>query len=204
MAHPPSPSGPAERPASNAAPEPGREAKSARRRSLYIVAAICLCAGLASLVINGWDATVAVVFEDAGLILSIMPKLAASLLIAGAVIAMLPREMVARWLARSSGMRGFGLAQLGGMLIPGGPLTIFPVALSLLRSGADVGLVVTFVTSWLFLGFNRILVWEVPILGAEFAFARYLIGLPLPIIAGLVARLILHAVGPRLEEALRR
>ena len=45
-----------------------------------------------------------------------------------------------------------------------------------------------YITAWATLGLQRVLVWDVPFMGAEFAFLRILISLPLPVIAGLIAR----------------
>ncbi|MCB1743899.1 MAG: hypothetical protein KDK91_26230, partial [Gammaproteobacteria bacterium] len=48
---------------------------------------------------------------------------------------------------------------------------------------------ITFLTAWATLGFHRILMWEMPLMGPQFALVRYLSSLPLPLLAGLVALL---------------
>ena len=55
-------------------------------------------------------------------------------------------------------------------------------------AGADRGAMIAYVSSWAILGLQRILVWDVPFMGAEFSLLRFLVCLPLPIIAGLIAR----------------
>jgi uncharacterized membrane protein YraQ (UPF0718 family) len=74
------------------------------------------------------------------------------------------------------------------IVLPGGPFTIYPVATAFLTLGADVGTAVAFITSWTLLGYNRALVWEVPFFGADFVIWRIVVSIPLPIIAGLLAR----------------
>jgi hypothetical protein len=46
------------------------------------------------------------------------------------------------------------------------------------------------VTSWSTLGFQRIVMWELPLMGPEFAAIRFLASLPLPFVAGLLSRLL--------------
>jgi hypothetical protein len=84
-----------------------------------------------------------------------------------------------------------------GAVLPGGPLTIYPVAGAFLLLGADVGTAVAFITAWNLLGYNRALIWELPFFGAEFVGWRIMIALPLPIIAGFVARLAARAIAAR-------
>jgi hypothetical protein len=47
---------------------------------------------------------------------------------------------------------------------------------------------VAYLTAWSMMGLQRILVWDVPFMGAEFSLTRFLISAPLPILAGLIAR----------------
>jgi uncharacterized membrane protein YraQ (UPF0718 family) len=89
-----------------------------------------------------------------------------------------------------SGWRGLAIASLAGIATPGGPIAAFPLVLVLAQAGADRGALVAFTTAWALNGFQRILVWEVPLLGPEFALLRFLAGLPLPLLAGWIARLL--------------
>ena len=49
-------------------------------------------------------------------------------------------------------------------------------------AGADAGALIAFIASWSLLGFNRLIVWELPLLGVEFTAIRYVACLPLPIL----------------------
>jgi len=44
---------------------------------------------------------------------------------------------------------------------------------------------------------QRVLIWEIPLLGPDFAITRYLISLPLPILAALLARRIRLDLDPK-------
>jgi len=103
---------------------------------------------------------------------------------------LMPRALVVRWVGAESGFMGIVIATLAGVVCPGGPITIFPIAASFLAIGADIGAAIAFITSWTLLGYARTLVWELPFFGAEFIIWRNIISLPLPIVAGLLARMI--------------
>ncbi|MCK8516072.1 permease [Methylonatrum kenyense] len=153
---------------------------------------LALGAGLAVLLLRGADAFNTALADGLGLLLLIMPIVVAAVLVGAYVQAMVPREAMERWLGGSSGMRGLLLATAAGSLTPGGPFAAFPLVLALYRSGAAVPVCVTYLTSWSVLGINRALVWELPLLGPEFTLTRLLVSLPLPLIAGLLTRGLLH------------
>jgi uncharacterized membrane protein YraQ (UPF0718 family) len=126
--------------------------------------------------------------DDLGLMATVFPRVLLALMVAGLVQAVLPRDKVAYWVGSESGFRGIVIATVAGALTPGGPMTSFPFVVALYMAGADRGSLVAYLTSWELLGFQRFMVWEVPLLGPEFALMRGLANLPLPIIAGLLAR----------------
>ena len=125
-----------------------------------------------------------------------LPKVLAGCLIGAFVALLLPRELVARWVGHESGMSGLLIAVAFGFVLPGGPLTIYPVAGAFLVMGADAGAVVSFVVSWNLIGYTRALVWELPFFGGDFVIWRMVEALPLPLIAGLLARLAIKAGFP--------
>ena len=113
-----------------------------------------------------------------------------SFLVAGLAEVLMPREWVSAALGEDSGWRGLFLASLAGIVTPAGPFVSMPLAAGLLRSGAAPAAVVTFLASWSLLAAHRFFAWEVPILGASFAFTRWSLCLVLPIAAGALTRLV--------------
>jgi uncharacterized membrane protein YraQ (UPF0718 family) len=107
---------------------------------------------------------------------------------------------VARWVGHESGFPGLLIAALFGFILPGGPITIYPVAGAFLVMGADAGAVVTFIVSWTLIGYTRALVWELPFFGSEFVIWRIVEALPLPILGGLLARIAVRAGFPQGEK----
>ena len=55
-------------------------------------------------------------------------------------------------------------------------------------AGADRGALVAFILAWSLNGFQKLLVYEAPLLGLHFAMRRTLITFPIPMIAGWLAR----------------
>jgi len=136
-----------------------------------------------------------ILISDTRLFVDILPKVLAACLIAAFVAVLMPRQTVMRWVGAESGLLGILIATLAGTICPGGPITIFPIAAAFVAIGADTGAAIAFITSWTLLGYARILVWELPFFGGEFVIWRTIISLPLPIVAGLLARVLigLHA-----------
>jgi len=156
--------------------------------STAVIAAISLTAGLIVYLRDGLDKFTAILSHDLALFAGMLPKMAAGCLIAAFVTRLLPREVVARVVGTESGLLGIFIAMVMGAVLPGGPLTIYPVAGAFLLLGADVGTAIAFITAWNLLGYNRALIWELPFFGPEFVGWRIVMALPLPIIAGLLAR----------------
>lgn len=165
--------------------------------STAFIAVTVLGSALVIYLRDGEARVVEIFFHDLKIFIDIMPKVLAACLIAAFVAVLMPREVVLRWVGAESGFLGLVIATLAGIICPGGPITIFPIAASFVAIGADVGAAVAFVTSWTLLGYGRALVWELPFFGPEFLIWRSIAALPLPIVAGLIARFVANAIASR-------
>jgi uncharacterized membrane protein YraQ (UPF0718 family) len=154
---------------------------------------MAITAAITVYVRDGREHFFAILLGDVTLFAAMLPKVLAGCLIGAFVTLLLPREMVARWVGHESGFLGLLIAAFFGFLLPGGPITIYPVAGAFLVMGADAGAVVAFIVSWTLIGYTRALVWELPFFGSDFVFWRIIEALPLPIIAGLLARVAVRA-----------
>lgn len=159
-------------------------------KPIIFVGLLTVASGLAVLVLKGQDAFFDAALANGPLLAHILPLVAASIAIVGMAQVLTPRDEVSRWLGQGSGAKGLLLATTMGALTFGGPMTSFPMVAILAVSGADIGAVVAYLTAWALLGVNRIVVWEIPALGSDFALVRMLASLPVPILAGLIARLL--------------
>lgn len=117
-----------------------------------------------------------------------MPRILAALVMAGMIWVLLPREILSRFIGRSSGFMGLIFATVAGVITLGGPSSAFPLLAVLAAAGADRGILIAFITSWATLGLQRTVMWDLPLMGPEFTLVRMLASVPLPIIAGLIAR----------------
>jgi uncharacterized membrane protein YraQ (UPF0718 family) len=171
--------------ATTAAPKGGLSAwKKAAIWSAVVLAVAALCWSLKG------PQTVVLAFENYLEQLAVLlPRMSAALLIGGFAQVLVPRELVTKWLGAESGIKGIFVATLAGALTPGGPMLAFPLIILLRQAGASSTSLIAFVTAWATLGFHRVLMWELPFLGPEFALVRFLSSIPLAIVAGLTVML---------------
>jgi len=162
--------------------------------STATIAALAAAAAAIVWTREGQDRFFEILGADFKLFLAMQPKVLAACVIAALVAVLLPRELVARWVGAESGWLGLLIGALSGAILPGGPITIFPVASALLVVGANAGVIVAFITSWTLLGYSRALVWELPIFGLDFLIWRSVAAIPLPFIAGILARLVARSL----------
>jgi uncharacterized membrane protein YraQ (UPF0718 family) len=116
-------------------------------------------------------------------LLSVTPILIAAFLVAGLTQILISKEMVERWLSASSGWRGILIACFAGALIPGGPYVYYPIAGSLLSSGAGLGALIAFITAKNLWSVSR-LPYEFALLGSDLTITRYLFTLMVPPLLG--------------------
>ena len=126
-------------------------------------------------------------------LLQIMPLLIFTFIIAGTVQYIIPIDTVARWVGTESGIRGILIGTVTGGFTPGGPVTSLPIAASLLKAGAGVGTMVSFMTGWSLWAFSRIPL-EIGLMGWRFTVIRLACTFFFPIIAGALANLFFSRV----------
>lgn len=145
-----------------------------------ITGAICYARGK-GVFLQGLDDALAMMWH-------VLPKVAGALLMAGFVQVLLPGELVVKWIGKDSGFKGILIACLAGALTPGGPMLSFPMVATLYRLGANIGALVTYLTAWELLGVQRILIWDMPLMGVKFMALRMAVSLFLPVLAGIIAQ----------------
>ena len=122
------------------------------------------------------------------MLIQIIPLLVLAFVVAGMVQALIPHEMISRWVGTESGFRGILIGTVMGSIAPGGPFVSMPIAAGLLRTGASVGTMVAFLTSWSLLAFTRMPL-EVGIMGWKFWLVRMACNFFFPPVAGLIANI---------------
>jgi uncharacterized membrane protein YraQ (UPF0718 family) len=124
------------------------------------------------------------------LILDITPRMIAAFTLAGLVQAIVPQEAIVRWMGHDSGPKGILIGMTLGTLTPGGPMTHFPVIASLYKVGVGVGPLVAYLTAWSLFGLQRIIMWEIPFLGAKVVAVRFAVSFVFPLLAGWLSQMV--------------
>lgn len=155
--------------------------------SFLILLVVALAAASAVAWLKGPVRVAEITIEYLGFLAVLSPKILCGFFVAASVPILVPRATLTRWVGQESGMRGLVVASLAGALVPGGPMMIYPLAASLLASGARLAVVISFVTAWSLYGLNRTIIWEMSFLHIDFVLLRVAICLPFPLLAGWLA-----------------
>ncbi len=123
------------------------------------------------------------------LLASVGVRLILGFALAGLMQVVIPPQYVLKWIGHESGLAGVWIGSFAGSLMPGGPYVMFPIIGGLYQAGASVGPLMAFVTSWSVMSFNRLLVWEIPMLGAKVALVRFAASVLFPPIVGFLCNL---------------
>ncbi|MFM1815218.1 MAG: hypothetical protein RLZ98_1913 [Pseudomonadota bacterium] len=174
------------------APKAGRQLtfKELFDVNFFAFGVLTIIAGIACYFIIGTEAFWGSFESDLELFLMILPRFIAAMFLAAFVQVLLPRDKIARYLSDKAGLSALLITTLVGSATPGGPMTSFPLVQALEKAGTGRSVLITYLTSWSTNGFQRVINWELPLLGFEFAALRYACAFPLAIIAGLTSRLL--------------
>ena len=88
--------------------------------------------------------------------IKLMPRIMLGVVGAGYIAALLPQEVVGRWLGADSGITGIAIAMIGGALTPGGPVIGFSVGAAALKGGAGTPQVIAYCTAWALFAVQRL------------------------------------------------
>lgn len=126
-------------------------------------------------------------FRNAGLrFLEILPRIGFALLTAGFISQIVPAEVIGGLIGYESGLKGILLGALVGGITPAGPIVAFPIVLVLLASGGGFPQVMAYLTAWSIFAFHRVVIYEIPLMGARFVMIRLASSAILPVLCGLI------------------
>jgi uncharacterized membrane protein YraQ (UPF0718 family) len=120
----------------------------------------------------------------------LLPRIMLGVIGAGYIAALLPQELVGRWLGADSGVTGLCIAVIGGAFTPGGPVIGFSIGSAALKGGAGVPQVIAYTTAWALFAVQRLFLWEIPVIPPRLVWLRLLGSLPLPFLAAAGAMLL--------------
>ena len=125
-----------------------------------------------------------------GLLLRLIPVLILAFFVAGLMEVLLPKELLVRWVGAESGFKGILIGTCLGAVAPGGPFIQFPIVAALFKAGANIGPLIAYLSAWALIGLNRVIAFEIPLLGFQITFTRLLCSFIFPIIIGYMARFV--------------
>ncbi len=117
----------------------------------------------------------------------LVPRMLCALIAAGFIAVLIPKEQIAALLGSEAGILALPVAAAAGLIVPAGPVIAFAIAAVFAKSGASTPALITFITSWSIFAAHRILIYEIPLLGASFLRLRVLSAMVVPLLAGLIA-----------------
>lgn len=156
---------------------------------------VMMAAALIALAVVYWKSPQAAengLTATGSLILEITPRMIAAFTLAGLFQAVVPQEVIVRWMGQGSGAKGLLIGMTLGGVTPGGPMTHFPVIAALFKMGVGVGPLVAYLSAWSLFGLQRIIMWEIPFLGPQVVAVRVGVSLFFPFFAGWLCDLLWH------------
>lgn len=148
---------------------------------------VMIAAAVIALIVIYWKSPAAAakgLNATGSLIWEITPRMIAAFTLAGLIQAVVPQEVIVRWMGGGSGWKGILIGTTLGSLTPGGPMTHFPVIASLFKMGVGVGPLVAYLSAWSLFGLQRIIMWEIPFLGPKVVAIRVAVSFFFPLLAG--------------------
>ena len=122
--------------------------------------------------------------------LKLIPRIMLGVVGSGYIAALLPQEVVGRWLGADSGVTGLCIAVLGGAFTPGGPVIGFSIGAAALKGGAGTPQVIAYTVAWDLFAVQRLFIWELPVMPERLVWLRVIASLPLPFIVAAAAMLL--------------
>jgi hypothetical protein len=120
----------------------------------------------------------------------LIPRIMLGVVGSGYIAAILPEELVGRWLGTDSGLTGLCIAFVGGAFTPGGPVIGFSIGAAALKGGAGTPQVIAYTIAWALFAVQRLFVWEIPVMPERMVWLRVLASWPLPFLAAVAAMLL--------------
>jgi uncharacterized membrane protein YraQ (UPF0718 family) len=131
------------------------------------------------------------------MIRSVGVELALGFVLAGMIDVLVPAPMLVRWLGEERAGRGIFVGWLVGLLLPGGPYVFFPIVANLFSKGAAAGPLIALITAKTLVSPIRMLTYEAPLVGWPLTLARFIPGVLMPPVLGLMGQWLFRFFGGR-------
>ncbi len=158
-------------------------------RDYIVMAAVMIAAAVVLLIFP--DKSGSVLNISKNYLLELAMIFPAIIVIIGLFSVWVPKEIVVKYMGKTSGVKGIFLSIALGML-PSGPLYIaFPMAVALIRKGAKISNIIIFISAWACIKLPQELM-EIQFLGIEFTLLRLTLTIIFVIIMGITIEKIIE------------
>jgi uncharacterized membrane protein YraQ (UPF0718 family) len=164
--------------------------------SLWILLGLT-CAALVYAFVKDRQLPLAGLSASARLLRNVGLELALGFVLAGLFDVLVPAQTLVRWLGEEHAGRGILVGWVVGLVIPGGPYVFFPIIASLFAKGAAAGPLIALITAKTLVSPIRMLTYEAPLVGWPLTLARFLPGVLLPPVMGLLGQWLFRLFGGR-------
>lgn len=167
--------------------EPKKKRSKKQTIELIAYSAFCIFGAYYCYHLKGSDGFLVALSVQEDMLLSMLPRITMALGIASLLWVLLDPEKLKKTIQKRKGWVKIVYATILGAVTPGGPSSAFSILNLFLNSGLGYLIGVTYITAWSMLGVQRILIWDIPLMGTEQAGLRFISGIWLPAFAGLLA-----------------
>lgn len=145
-----------------------------RDSTLITMVSLLLVVSMAAFLQHGADGLREGGENSASIIRQAAPALVLGFILAGLLTVLFPPRVVGHWMGDEAGAKGVLIGAAAGVLSPGGPYVMYPIAAALMHGGAGIASISAFSAARNIFTANRFLVYELPFLGVPLALAKTL------------------------------
>jgi uncharacterized membrane protein YraQ (UPF0718 family) len=120
----------------------------------------------------------------------LIPRIMLGVIGSGYIAALLPQEVMGHWFGADSGVTGIIIAAVAGSITPGGPVVGFSIGAAALKGGAGAPQVIAYTVAWALYAWQRVFLWELPVMPPRLVWIRVAASLPIPFLAAAGAMLL--------------
>lgn len=119
---------------------------------------------------------------------SVWVELLLGFILAGLFDVLVPSAVLVKWLGAEQTGRGILVGWAAGLAIPGGPYVLFPIMANLFGKGVAAGPLIALISAKTLVSPIRMLTYEAPLLGWPLTLARFVPGVLVPPVLGVVGQ----------------
>lgn len=173
------------------------ESKKKRRTvdtPLLILWGLVFIALVAAFWKGGWQLPILGLREAGHLIQGVWLRLLLGITLGGLIQVLIPASLMVKWMGPASGLKGILIGSYLGTAMVGGPYVQLPIILSIYKTGAGIGPVISLIAGSSLLSLEMLIVWQLPFFGIEIPLARYMACLIVPPLVGLAGGSVFRAL----------